>query len=306
MSNYYGLNTPSSRDNNRLFEQGSPERHSTMQQTPYLTFTPCTRLSRMTIDSQSNGVSGRTIRPNIFQLPVTNFNEKLMEAVKEEESPHPNLTMFLGSDKISIFDKKKNGVSSLFSDDEESDEGDLFSSSLSPMSTSPPDARPSIFDTKKYSIFDEDTEFESVFPLSDHDQHYDLTNSWVSSIYQDDDCTDNDEQTFDNNNMNNNQEDKDENRAPRIWQIRKQDNEQKQKKLIRSSSHEDNGVSSKRLPLQEIKLEDYISDDEPPARKKVSVTTTENTHKIRFIRSLSPTRNAKRKGKEVAENIMPN
>jgi hypothetical protein len=105
MSNY-GLNTPSSRDNNRLFEPESPERHSTMQQTPYLTFTPCTRLSRMTIDSQSNGVSGRT-RPNVYQLPVTNFNEKLMQVVKEEESSHPNLTMFLGSDKISIFDKKK-------------------------------------------------------------------------------------------------------------------------------------------------------------------------------------------------------
>lgn len=67
-------------------------------------FTPCTRLSRMTIGSQSNG-QGRTRTAN-FSLPVTNFNEKLMSVVREdneeESSPHPNLDMFLSADKISM------------------------------------------------------------------------------------------------------------------------------------------------------------------------------------------------------------
>ena len=164
---------------------------------------------------------------------------------------------------------------------------------------SPIETTTSIFNSKKRSIFDEDTKFEPAFPSTDHDDHYDPTNSWVFTIYQDQDVED--EQSLIQNETNNpnDDQDEDENRAPRVWRTRKEE-----KKLTRSSSHQDN-ASYQRLPLQEIKLEDYTSDDEPPARKKASVTTNENTHKIRFIRTLSPTRNAKRKGKETAENIMP-
>lgn len=72
-------------------------------------FTPCTRLSKMTIESQANGNS--RFRKAQFQLSATNFADKLMGVVREEEgsssSTHPNLDMFLGSDKISMFDKSK-------------------------------------------------------------------------------------------------------------------------------------------------------------------------------------------------------
>jgi hypothetical protein len=77
-------------------------------------FTPCTRLSRMTIESQSNGLNGRLRKTTEFTVPVSNFNDRLMEVVREEEQQqggasvtHPNLDMFLGSDRISMLDKSK-------------------------------------------------------------------------------------------------------------------------------------------------------------------------------------------------------
>jgi hypothetical protein len=77
---------------------------------PNYTYTPCTRLSRMTIDSQSNGINGR-IRTAHLQSPATNFNDKMTEALREEEEEesHPNLSMILGGDRISMFDKSKVG-----------------------------------------------------------------------------------------------------------------------------------------------------------------------------------------------------
>lgn len=69
-------------------------------------FTPCTRLSRMTIESQSLGNS--RFRKTAIQ-PATNLTDRLAEAAREETSstPHRNLDMFLGSDRISMSKVKK-------------------------------------------------------------------------------------------------------------------------------------------------------------------------------------------------------
>jgi hypothetical protein len=104
-----GLRTPHRTTMNNMFDDST-----TPNSNP---FTPCTRLSRMTIESQSNGLNGRLKKTTPFQYPVSNFNDKLMQVVREEEQQqqqqqqqgsHPNLDMFLGTDRISMNKVKKN------------------------------------------------------------------------------------------------------------------------------------------------------------------------------------------------------
>lgn len=311
-------------------------------------FTPCTRLSRMTIESQSNGINAR-IRNAHIQYPVTNFNDKLMEAVREEQqeqesnnnnttttSTHPNLDMFLGADRISMFDKsKQDQFFSSYSEDEESDEGDLFSSSLCPMSS--PErilTRQSIFDDEpmnsppqismmtKRSIFDDDEEDGNEeehhhykhIDMEDDDEddeqdYYDPSNAWLSQLYYDDSTSSN------SNNSNESFEeeeqedgDEEENRPPRMW-INRQT--MQEKKMRRTLPHEEDNTAfnNERLPLREIRFEDYyLSEDDSdlPAKKKMMIGSNGKPHKMRFMRTLSPPRYAKRKGKEaiVAENTL--
>ncbi|KAG2234064.1 hypothetical protein INT48_006209 [Thamnidium elegans] len=271
-------------------------------------FTPCTRLSRMTIESQSNS-QGRT-RTAHFSLPVTNFNEKLMSAVREEteeeSSPHPNLDMFLSADKISM--SKDNQMFS-FSEDEDSDEGDLFSSSLCPMSSSPGRVytKNSIFDDEPMpSFFDnEDTEEEEYEEEEEEEGNYlDLTDCWLSKVY----CSNNNNDFLNNQFTTNHDqaldevedsEEDEENRPPRFWSDNKLE-----KKMKRTLPLEEDNSAHERLPLREIRFEDYLSDDEIHTKKK-SLLGSGKSHKMRYMRTLSPPRYAKRKGKEPAENIMP-
>ncbi|KAI8383063.1 hypothetical protein BD560DRAFT_386009 [Blakeslea trispora] len=140
----------------------------TDESSAYFTFTPCTRLSRMAIDSSSVGL-GRIRSSPQRQLPVTNFDQKLMNALREERESnvhHPNLDMCLSSQGISMYDNSKSITS--FSEDEDSDDGDLFSSSLCPMSSPErPFTKESIFNDEimlqvpplsqvNYSTFDDE------------------------------------------------------------------------------------------------------------------------------------------------------
>ena len=80
--------------------------------TSRLTFTPCTRMSNLTLASQSNTTeyNGRTRIFTRHQRPATDFNTKLKRAFGDDEpSPehqqnHPNLSMVLGGEKISFDD----------------------------------------------------------------------------------------------------------------------------------------------------------------------------------------------------------
>ncbi|CAO3608058.1 unnamed protein product [Mucor hiemalis] len=290
----------------------------------------------MTIESQSNGTKGGRFRTANYQYPVTNFNDKLMEVVREEEEEsrtHPNLDMFLSADRISMFDKSKDQFfsSSSYSEDEESDDGDLFSSSLCPMSS--PErvlTRQSIFDDKpmnspppihlnRKSIFDEDDDDEEeeedegvetcVNPFEFDDDVHDPSSSWLAQIFTD--SSSNNSSLNSNNSskssllfeeLEQEQDDEIENRAPRMWNRHKE--AIPEKKTRRTLPHEEDNNANERLPLREIRFEDYLSDDELPAKKKL-VLGNGKAHKMRFMRTLSPPRYAKRKGKEPAENIIP-
>lgn len=69
-------------------------------------FTPCTRLSNMTIESQANGNS-RFRKTALHGSPINLLSKFTEVATGNTTSPHPNLDMCLGSDRISIFDKTK-------------------------------------------------------------------------------------------------------------------------------------------------------------------------------------------------------
>lgn len=78
---------------------------------PKFTFTPCTRMSQLAINSQSSR-NGRTKHFSLDLSPPSNFQERLMQVVNEEneknEDSHPrNLDMVLNSDKISMLNKTK-------------------------------------------------------------------------------------------------------------------------------------------------------------------------------------------------------
>lgn len=316
-------------------------------QNPCNTFTPCTRLSRMTIESQSNGTKGGRFRTAHYQYPVTNFNDKLMEVVREEEREeevartHPNLDMFLSADSRISMAKDQ-----FFSEDEESDDGgDLFSSSLCPMSS--PErvlTRQSIFDDEpmhspppmnlslnRKNIFDdddddeeeenedeqEDDNDEQKHDIELDDDVHDPSSSWLAQIFTDSSNNtssssssifSNSSSSSSNSSLSLQEEDSeydDENRAPRMWHANRQSVQEK--KMRRTLPHEEDNNANERLPLREIRFEDYLSDDDLPAKKKL-VLGNGKAHKMRFMRTLSPPRYAKRKGKEPAENnsnIMP-
>ncbi|KAI9268535.1 hypothetical protein EDC94DRAFT_656958 [Helicostylum pulchrum] len=288
-----GLRTPQ-RSTYDMFDEG--EEHINQN-----VFTPCTRLSRMMIESQSNG-QGR-IRTANFSLPVTNFNEKLSSVVREdneeESSSHPNLDMVLSADKISM--SKDNQVFS-FSEDEDSDEGDLFSSSLCPMS-SPGRiyTKNSIFDDEPiHSFFEEDTEEDEDKDDDETNSYLDPTDSWPSKIH----CNnynflkDQFETNHDGEGVSD-EEDDTENRPPRFWIANKVE-----KKTRRTLPLKEDNSAHERLLLREIRFEDYLSDDEIHTKKK-SLLGDGKSQKMRYMRTLSPPRYAKRKGKELVENTMP-
>lgn len=322
------------------------DQHQPRQQNPCHTFTPCTRLSRMTIESCSNGGQQGRIRTAHFQqLPVSNFNDKLMQVVREEQqqasqeeqSTHPNLNMFLGADSRISFFKEKDIFNSFATDDEleeeeeESDEGgDLFfSSNLCPMSSPERSTltRQSIFEdddetvpisVNKRAIFDDEDEEEEEEEAEEQDEDmeqdvYDPSTAWLSQIYSDVITDDNDavqaitttttppttteEQAE--------QEQEEENRAPRYWHNRQKEMNEKTLKLKRTilPQEEDNNLLSTntRLPLREIRFEQELtSDDEgslPTTKKKMILGQGGKSHKMRFMRSLSPPRfTTKRKG----------
>ncbi|KAK4519090.1 Mitochondrial presequence protease [Mucor velutinosus] len=326
MSNQQGLQTPRRPTYNNIFDdedaEPTPVDNATTTQNPCFTFTPCTRLSRMTLNSQSNGSRMRTVQ---YQMPASNFNDKLMQAIREEKeeqaakssSPHPNLDMFLNADKISMMDTKSSKDFS-FSEDEESDEGEFFSSSLCPMSSPErPITQRSIFDDEsmalsppppsngfKRSIFDEDDDEEDG--EQDNQDHinneygdfYDPSSSWLSCIYEDNGT--NAKNTFQGKDQHDEadqegDDDEDENRPPRYWHSR----QQHEKKIRRTSPQEEENAVHDRIPLRQINIEDYYSDNEDLPVKKKIVLANKKPHKLRFMRALSPPKYMfKHKGKE--------
>ncbi|KAI8888849.1 hypothetical protein K501DRAFT_329488 [Backusella circina FSU 941] len=115
------------------------------------------------------------------------------------------------------------------------------------------------------------------------DPFFDRSNAWVFSVYEDNNDSIGEPMMED---MTHQDEDEDENRPPRIW-LR----EQQSKKHAHLS----------RSPLKEIDI--ILSDedeDDIHTRKKAAVG---NTPKMRIIRTLSPTRDTKRKGKDIDMSI---
>ncbi|KAF1804539.1 hypothetical protein V8B55DRAFT_1499540 [Mucor lusitanicus] len=319
MSNQQGLQTPR-RSTYSIFDDEDTEPTPVTTQNPCYTFTPCTRLSRMTLNSQSNGSRTRTVQ---YQMPASNFSDKLRQAILEEReeqaskssSPHPNLDMFLNADKISMMDTKSSKDFS-FSEDEESDEGELFSSSLCPMSSPErPITKRSIFDDEpmslspppsangfKRSIFDEDDDEEE-----DNENHmdnvygdfYDPSSAWLNCIYEDNGTQGNNIFQDDANEAEDEDEEDEENRAPRFWHSR----QQYEKKIRRTSPQEEENAVHDRIPLRQINVEDYYSDNEDLPVKKKIVLANKKAHKLRFMRALSPPRYmSKHKGKEASSS----
>ncbi|CEJ02868.1 hypothetical protein RMCBS344292_16861 [Rhizopus microsporus] len=249
----------------------TPER-PTIQPQPYQSFTPCTRLSHMSIS-----------RTDILQRPVKSFQERLMEASNREENvAHPNLDMFLSQDKIGILEKKRE--LSFSEEEEESDDGDLFSSGLCPMSTSPTnrfytkfeDSMLSLSPPTRRSLFDDEDD-DLV------DKHYDPSDMWLYRIYHDNNTQNELSELVDQRQPNDV-----ENKPPQSLNVNNN------KIWVKRSTTE------QRLPLQEITL-DELQDEEMPAKKKVIL----NSGKMRMIRTLSPPRfNTKRKGKIAADSAM--
>jgi len=318
MSNQQGLRTPRRPTFNIFDDDDTESTPMDTTQNPCYTFTPCTRLSRMTINSQSNGSRMRAVQ---CQMPASNFNDKLMQAIREEKeeqaakssSPHPNLDMFLNADKISMMDNKSSKDFS-FSEDEESDEGEFFSSSLCPMSSPErPISKKSIFDDEpmalspltpsgfKRSIFDEDDDEEDEQDNQDPNDNeygdfYDPSSAWLSCIYQDNSTNSNNIfQDEDQEDEVDPEEDDEENRPPRHWHSR----QQYEKKIRRTSPQEEENAVHDRIPLRQINVEDYYSDNEDLPVKKKMILTNKKPHKLRFMRALSPPKYmSKRKGKE--------
>lgn len=152
---------------------------------------------------------------------------------------------------------------------------------------------------RKMNIFDDDDdEDENIADLTDF---YDTTNSWLSCIYEDPSPTINSSQSghqkIDDDEYDDNKEEAtdDENRPPRFWHSNKQ--QLFEKKTRRTVPHEEDNTVQERIPLREIHLEDYLSDNEDVPAKKKMILSNGKPHKMRFMRTLSPPRFAsKRKG----------
>jgi hypothetical protein len=149
------------------------------------------------------------------------------------------------------------------------------------------------------NLFDEDNEDINV-ETPDENNFYDNTNSWLSCIYHDpvssssgsNSCS---SSSSYNQHIDDEQEVDDENRPPRFWHNNK--HQSFEKKTRRTVPHEEDNTVQERIPLREIHLEDYLSDnDDVPAKKKM-ILSNGKPRKMRFMRTLSPPRFAsKRKG----------
>ncbi|KAI9498418.1 hypothetical protein BDB00DRAFT_867572 [Zychaea mexicana] len=208
--------------------------------TSRLTFTPCTRMSNLTLASQSTTENnGRTRFFSYNQRPATDFNTKLKRAFAGEQDTqsHPNLSMVVGGEKISFdrLQKDMHGSGMLFHSDEdesEEDEEDLLRAYSSPEHS--PSSSPEQFTLD--SIFDMNVKMPTPQGFGDNplvvqqqpqlqlhddnldddddDGHYDPTFSWVNQVFEDSDEHDDDlvinesyyyvDDGKDNNNSNNN------------------------------------------------------------------------------------------------------
>ncbi|KAG2201865.1 hypothetical protein INT47_004422 [Mucor saturninus] len=256
-------------------------------------FTPCTRLSRLTVESLSNR-DNRHKKSHLYQTP-TNLMDRLSEASGKKlasATPHRNLVMFFGSDRISMNSKSKDSV---ISEDEDSD-GDLFSSALYPLSSPDrPFTKKSIFDdefigsgplevsiSRKQFSFDEDEEEKE----EEEEDHYDPSSSWLSQLFY---STESD-QSIKVEGVEEKEEDESENRQPRLWKGRI---DQTTQALPLEGKHS----SQARSPLQEI-----LWEGELPANKKLLLASGK-VQKMRYMRALSPTRLTQRRCKEPPKSI---
>ncbi|KAI9262293.1 hypothetical protein BDA99DRAFT_72340 [Phascolomyces articulosus] len=203
--------TKSTTYNNRRMSliYSDQEDHEESTPTSRPTFTPCTRMSNLTLTSQSTTeYNGRTRIITRHQRPATDFNTKLKRAFQDEQSseqqqPHPNLSMVLGGEKISFDDRFQRDMSTrgMFfqssedESDEDDDDEDLLRSFSSPEHS--PSASPERFTLD--SIFDMNVKLPSPQGFGQdspqqtpsitepqQDEHYDPTFSWVNQIYEDD------------------------------------------------------------------------------------------------------------------------
>lgn len=149
---------------------------------------------------------------------------------------------------------------------------------------------------------EEDLDIDLPEPVVFVDEHYDPSTEWLNHIYEDDidldalvnESSDDDEEEYDDA----------ENRPPRAWRNRCK----RSKAEVQKSSTQSSTSTAKRIPLQELPVED--SDDDAPMKKKkalgcsassssAAASTSSRPKTIRFMRSLSPTRDSN-KGKAPA------
>ncbi|CAO3596580.1 unnamed protein product [Absidia cylindrospora] len=282
------------------------------------TFTPCTRMNNLTLNSQS-GVN-RTKMINC--RPAFDFEKRIFEiAGEEDDTPeHPNLTMVLGPQKISfdqlLDDDHTKTPFMLLSDDEDSDEEiNETSNTFSPcrMSLSPDRGFPT---TRMMEIDDDHTKDNnnSSSPLlfhkkpSSNDPHYDPHFSFADGIYEEDEQTQSNESTttttLDLTSMS--QTNDNENTAPSLW-LKHFDPTIINMKKTPIPNNNSNSSSSTSQPLQEI----IVNNNLPPIFDEVDEQSSRHTqkkkvvgdrpHRMRMMRSLSPTREDMRKGKEPSQ-----
>jgi hypothetical protein len=169
-----------------------------------------------------------------------------------------------------------------------------------PMMHSPPPIQ-----YNKKSIFDddddEDEEEHQEEQIEDDEvgDYYDPSTSWLSHIYSDSNSSNDSSRTSTpptpEEHEDSDDEDDEENRAPRFWNIQNKQQEKKTRRIL--PQEEDNTIINERLPLREIRFDDFNNDDEDNTHtKKKFVTSNGKPHKMRFMRTLSPPRYAKRKG----------
>lgn len=168
----------------------------------------------------------------------------------------------------------------MFSEDEDSDDGDFFSSNLGLMSSPDrPFTRHTLLDDEtmhsppdmpmmgKRSIFTEDDDEE------EEEDYLDSGNTWLSQLFCDN------QTTIEVNELNEPEEDmaeQQENRPPRLWK--------------KQTYYQKSTENQSRLPLREIHC-----DEEDGHTKKKSVSAHGKPQKMRYMRTLSPTRLTPRK-----------
>ncbi|KAI8139164.1 hypothetical protein BJV82DRAFT_716914 [Fennellomyces sp. T-0311] len=298
-----------------------PEDHEESTPTSRYTFTPCTRMSNLTLASGSTE-NGRTRYFARNQRPVMDFNTKLKRAFEDEDTQsHPNLSMVVGKEKISFdrFEKDMHHSGLIFHSDEdesEEDEEELLRMYSSPEQS--PSSSPERFTLD--SIFDMNVKLPTptgfgersmdILEQDNHDEHYDPTFSWVNQIYQD---SENDDDMLNESFYNDNKPLEDnENRPPTDFSESSKRGKTRSWACSNSSPASSSSPESRRAPLQELPLDE--TDDDLHPRKKVILNkkssasidyreplpspSTSRTRKP-FMRALSP---SSRKGKEPAIN----